>query len=140
MILKIFEAIGLLLKKEFGEGYELYREEIKQDLQSPCFLITCLNPRQKPFRKNRYFRECQFCIQYFPFEEGNREECDQTAERLFFCLEYLPVETVFLCGTQMNYQVTDGVLHFFVNYNGFFEQKADLLMMEEISVKVSTER
>ena len=44
MINKILDAISNALNEEFGDEYEIYSEDIKQDLKEPCFFIICLNP------------------------------------------------------------------------------------------------
>ena len=44
MINSIIEAISISLNEEFGDGYEIHMEEIKQGLKEPCFFIACLNP------------------------------------------------------------------------------------------------
>ena len=69
MINTIIEAISTALDKTFGEGYEIYMEEIKQGLQEPCFFIQCLHPTTSLFLGKRYFKENPFCIQYFPLTE-----------------------------------------------------------------------
>ena len=139
MINTIIEAISVTLNAEFGDGYKVYREAIEQDLEKPCFFISCLNPTNKLFLRKRYFRRNQFCIQYFPDEEDHRnEECYAVAERLLMCLEYLDVGGDLVMGTKMRYEVADGILHFFVNYDLFVYKVAESVpVMKEVSSETS---
>lgn len=122
MINAIIEAISIALNAEFDEkDYGMDMEEIKQDLREPCFFITCLSPTNRLFFGKRYFLQNQFVIQYFPeSEEELQRECNAVAERMTWCLEYITAKNGDkLRGTKMRYQIIDGVLHFFVNYDCF---------------------
>ncbi len=92
MINTLIASISIALNAEFDDKYKIHREAKKQGLQKPCFFIQCLNPTEKLFFWKRYFRQNQFCIQYFPEEKlhGN-QECCAVAEQLLSCLEYLDV-------------------------------------------------
>ena len=114
MINAIMESISISLHAEFGDTYEIYREVKKQGLKEPCFFIQCLNPTNKLFFHKRYFRQNQFCIQYS-------------------CLEYLEVEGSLVMGTKMRYEVMEGILHFFVNYDMFVYKAGEPLpVMEKV--------
>ena len=140
MINSIIEAISISLNEEFGDDYTNYTEEINQGLEEPCFFISCLNPTQRLFFGKRYFRENQFCIQYFSFDKmREKEECNDVAERLFSCLEYITVTGDLVRGTKMKYEFADGILNFFVNYDMFVYKKTDSPdVMEKLSKNVST--
>ena len=138
MINALIEAVSISLNGEFGDGYEIHMEEIKQDLKEPCFFISCINPASSLFLGKRYFRENLFCIQYFPGRQGHeRAECNETAERLFKCLEYLEVSGRFVKGTGMKYEVADGILNFFVNYDIYIQKKETLPAMEEVEKELT---
>lgn len=121
MINSIIEAISCSLNEEFGDNYEIHNEEIRQGLKEPCFFITCLNPTNNLFLGKRYERTNQFCIQYFPRTSGKQRECNDVAERMYHCLEYIRTDGDArpIRGAKMNHQVVDGVLNFFVNYDFF---------------------
>ncbi len=135
----IMEAISISLYAEFGDTCEIYREVKKQGLKEPCFFIQCLNPTNKLFFPKRYFRQNQFCIQYFPREEQHEnKECYDIGEQLFSCLEYLEVDNSLVMGTKMRYEVVEGILHFFVNYDMFvYKAGKSLPVMEEVSSKIT---
>lgn len=132
MINSIIEAISINLDAEFG--YETHMEEIKQGLTEPCFFISCLNPATELFLGKRYFRTNQFCIQYFPeSDDDTQRECNDVAERLVWTLEYITLDGDPIRGTAMKYEVVDGVLHFFANYDCFIylvEEKTAMGCME----------
>lgn len=135
MINSIIDSIGISLNAEFGDKYTIYSESVEQGLKEPCFFISCLNPTNQLFFDKRYFRQNQFCIQYLPENAGNiaRTSCNDVAERVFNCLEYITVENDLVRGTQMKCEIIDDVLHFFVNYDMFIYKKNVVNPMEELS-------
>ena len=135
MINSIIESISITLNAEFGDKYKIHREEKRQGLKEPCFFIQCLNPTEELFFWKRYFRQNQFCIQYFPEEKlHGKQECYAVGGRLFSCLEYLDVGGDLVMGTKRKYEVVDGILHFFVNYDLFVYKVAESVpVMEEVS-------
>lgn len=138
MINSIMESISISLNAEFGDRYKIYREAKKQGLIEPCFFIQCLNPTNRLFFWKRYFRQNQFCIQYFPENElHEHQECYAVGEQLFSCLEYLQVDGELVMGTKMKYEVVDGILHFFVNYDLFVYKVESVPLMEEVSSETS---
>lgn len=139
MINSIIEAISISLNEEFGDGYETHMEEIKQGLKEPCFFITCLNPTTELFLGKRYFRTNQFCIQYFPETNEKQRECNGVAERMLQCLEYITIygEDKPIMGTKMKYEVVDGVLDFFVNYDCFIRKTEQQTPMESLQASTS---
>lgn len=139
MINSIIEAISISLNEEFGDGYETHMEEIKQGLKEPCFFITCLNPTTELFLGKRYFRTNQFCIQYFPETNEKQRECNGVAERMLQCLEYITIygEDKSIMGTKMKYEVVDGVLNFFVNYDCFIRKTEQQTPMESLQASTS---
>lgn len=123
MINSIIASISITLDAEFNkdksEDYEIHSEEIKQGLKEPCFFIQCLNPTTELFLGKRYFRQNQFCIQFFPATDKKQRECNEVAERMIWCLEYITVNGDLFRGTKMKHEVVDGILNFFVNYDCF---------------------
>lgn len=133
MINSIMEAISTALNTEFGDGYTSYMEEINQDLTGKSFFIQCLNPTNELFRGQKYFRRNQFCIQYFPLSEDDRNrECYDVLERLSQYLEYIDVDGP-MRGTQMNGKVVDGVLNYFVNYDCFVYKREEIVKMGQMT-------
>ncbi len=135
MINTIIKSVSITLDAEFNEKeYGFHMEEVKQDLKEPCFFIACLNPTTELFLGKRYFRKNQFVIQYFPESKENlQNECNAVAERMTWCLEYLTTITGDMFrGTKMNYEIIDGVLNFFVNYDCFVYRVEQNEVMETL--------
>lgn len=139
MINEIMEAIGYALNKRFGEAYKIHMKESGVDVEKPCFFISCVNLTNKRFLGKRYFQTNQFCIRYFPkILEGERE-CHEVAEEMYQCLEYIIPEgdDKPMRGTGMAYEITDGILNFFVNYDLFVYKKDVFDEMEKMSADVT---
>jgi len=128
----IIRAISIAINEEFGDRYENHMEKIPQDLKEPCFFIQCPNPTSSLFVGKRYAWKNRFCVQYFPETEQVQQECNEVGGRLMTCLEYISVENQFIRGTKMNYQVIDGVMNFFVNYDCFTRRVSEETPMDEM--------
>jgi hypothetical protein len=133
MINSIVAGISTALYDTFGEKYEIFGEKIEQDLKEPCFFISCLSPSHTQFLGKRYFRTNNFCIQYFP-ETDTKRECWEVAESMEDCLEIIHVDGLLWRGTKMHYEVVDGVLNFFVNYDTFIQKTEDETLMDDVSI------
>lgn len=120
---------------------EVYMEEIEQDLREPCFFISCVSPADKQYPGKRHKREQMFDICYFPESEKDAvAECNMVAEKLYWCLEEVEVLGKKMRGYKMHYEVADGVLHFFVNYNFFVHRTETNTLMGTLSRDTRVER
>ncbi len=136
MINSIIAAITTCLKAEFGSRYKVHMEEKKQGLMEPCFFISCINPDSQLFLGKRYMRKNQFCIQYFPETEKKKQECYSIAERLLLCLRQITVMGAMVRGIRMHYEVVEGILHFFINYDMYvYDAEEEIPVMEKLSSK-----
>lgn len=139
MINSIIEAISIALNKEFGDEYRVYADNVEQGLVEPCFFVSCVSQSEKLFMGKRYFIENLFCVQYFPKDlSREKEECNETAQRLFNCLEWLKVAEDLTMGTKLRGELVGGVLSFFVNYNMFvYKVGGSKPPMEELAEKTT---
>lgn len=94
---------------------ERYGEEIRQGFKEPCFFVKLLNASQTQELNTRYMRTHSFDIHYFPQNNSN-EEAHDMAEKLYDALELIEYAGVLYQGREMNHEIVDGVLHFFVDY------------------------
>ncbi|MBQ9737919.1 MAG: hypothetical protein IJV75_00180 [Alphaproteobacteria bacterium] len=123
MINDIINGISVKLNEVFGSEHQIYKENIKQGLKEPCFNIVALEPTQTARLPNRYFRTYPFDIHYFPKSKTDaKTEMYEVAERLFIILEYIFVVDNLCKGNKMKFEIVDGVLHFFVNYDTFIKK------------------
>ena len=130
----IINAIAEALFQEFGSGYEIYTEKVEQGLVEPCFKIRCLNPTKNLFLGRCYKRTNQFSIQYIPSTADANEECASVLERLFECLENVILFGKPVHGTELHGEITDGILTFIVNYDGFVLKTEEQIDMGDVKV------
>lgn len=117
MLNKVIDGIAQKLNQVFGDGYEIYIDQVEQGLKEPCFLIVCLTGRQEQEIGVAYNRELPFDIHYFPQAKKITREVNSVVDTLNIGLEYIQIEDGLLRGTDLKHETTDGVLHFFVNYD-----------------------
>lgn len=120
MLNNVTAGIAIAIDQEFGDGYEIYTDELEQDLKEPCFFIMMLDPNIERRLSVRREVDVPMSIQYFP--KKGRAECNDVAERLaLYALECItPYESdTLIRGKDMHWEVVDGVLNFFVTYNFF---------------------
>lgn len=133
-IQNLIDAIAEALFQQFGSGYEIYTEKVEQGLQEPCFMIRCVSPTKNLYLGTVYKRTNQFVIQYIPSTTDAYEECVSVMEKLFDCLENVTLSGKPIHGMDLNGEITDGILNFKVNYDGFVLKEQDEIDMETIEV------
>ncbi|MGN1013836.1 MAG: DUF6838 family protein [Butyricicoccus sp.] len=138
MLNEIVQGIAMTLHAAFGDGYEIYQNDITQGLTEPCFFIAVLKPDNAPLQKNRYLRRYPFDIHYFPRTPGDNRELYDMADRLLDCLEFITLpDGSQLHGTEMSYEEADDVLHFFVRYDCTMIRWTDIDRMEDMDMDVT---
>lgn len=129
------------LHAAFGAEYKIYQNDVEQGLKEPCFFIAVLKPDISPLLNNRFMSRNPLDIQYFPVSGRNNDEMFRVAGNLMECLAFitLPNGDV-LHGTAMSYEVVDGVLHFFVNYNLTLCRLSEKPVMGDLGMAVGTKK
>lgn len=121
MLNQTINGIAQKLNQVFGDEYEIHIDQVEQDLKEPCFLIVCVDGRQKQEVGPLYFREQAFDIHYFPqSKKKSAREINSVLELLYTGMEYIEIGVIggnLVRGMKMKHEVIDGVLHFFVNYD-----------------------
>lgn len=130
----LIDAIAEALFQEFGSSYEIYTEKVEQNLTAPCFMIRCVNPTKNVYLGAIYKRTNQFVIQYIPSTLEAYEECVSVLEKLFECLEDVTLDGKPVHGTELNGEVTDGILNFKVNYDGFVLKGRSEINMDTLEI------
>lgn len=131
-IQNLIDAIAEALFREFGDAYEIYTEKVEQDLSTPCFRVRCLNPTKGKHVGRLYKRTNQFSVQYIPDSLEADGECNAVLERLFDCLEDVALNGKPIHGTDQHGEITDGILTFTVNYDGFVLQESNETNMSDV--------
>lgn len=124
MIEDIINGISNTIYSVFGDDYKIYADNsIEQGLKNPCFFISVLNPSHENKLKDRCFRTYPFIIQYFPKNENDNIELLNVAETLIETLEFITLlNGDMIKGSNCNYEVVDGILHFKINFNVFLRK------------------
>lgn len=138
MINKIVDGISNALNQEFGDEYEIYQNNVLQGVKEPCFFIAVLEPSKDQLLQNRFLQRNPFDVHYFPKRWDDNREMQEAAERMLDCLEWIiPEEPIH--GTEIRWQIEDGVLHFFVSYNVVRNRMIQKDLMQEITQNITTE-
>ena len=141
MLNEIIKGISIKLNAAFGDGYEIYDKDVEQGLTEPCFFIDVLKPEISPLLGTRGIRRNPFDIHYFPKDSRYNGEMYAIAERLMYELAFITVPSgEQLRGTKMAYEIVEGVLHFFVNYNLTVIQPPEWIPMETLTTDVGTKK
>lgn len=115
---EIITGISKQLNTTFGDGFEIYDRDVEQGLNEPCFLILILKPDLSPLLGRRALKTNPFDIHYFPPDGGDNRNMITVGETMLEALEYITLSNGdLLRGTHMSYEIIDGVLHFYVEYN-----------------------
>ena len=126
MLNNIIDGISIKLDKTFGESYTIYSEDVEQGINEPCFFIVPLNPSKVSYPSGRTLKKNSFDVHYFPKSNDKSFEIDEVAEMLLEELEYIEIDGDLVRGTNMNFEIVDNVLHFFVDYNYFTIKNNDI--------------
>jgi hypothetical protein len=124
----IFTGIAEALHNSFPDIH-IHTETIEQGFQRPCFYLAEISASQTLERGNRYEADHLIDVHYF-----GGGELRKVASKLYDVLEIIHVQGKQIRGNNMNHQIVDGVLHFFVTYSYYLagnEPQAD--KMEEIT-------
>lgn len=134
MVNDIINGIAIKIDSLFDDNAVIYTEGVEQDFQEPCFYVKLLRASQKQVLNNRYYLEHSFDVHYFPGTADKNAEMHDTALKLAG-LEYITSSGSLIRGTKMRYEIVDGVLHYFVQYNYFaYLTKEEVERMQSISV------
>jgi phage protein len=112
----LIDAISKRLLEYFLESVpNIYSENIEQGFSEPCFYISLINSTNKnklgPGRSKRY----KFDIMYFNNNLGN-DDLNTMGDKLSTVLEDIQIGDALIHGFDIEYEVKDNKLHFFVEY------------------------
>ncbi|WLD27659.1 hypothetical protein CDIFMA2_15410 [Clostridioides difficile] len=119
MLNNIIDGISVKLDKSFGESYTIYSEDVEQGINEPCFFIVHINSSKALYPNGRELKKNSFDVHYLPRSKDKNFEINEIAEMLLEELEYIEIDGDLVRGTNMNFEIIDNVLHFFVDYNYF---------------------
>ena len=135
-MINVTMEIKTALRTQYPEDqYDVYTESIEQGFEEPCFAIHQLTADITPYPNYRTEIVQHFDVRFFPPETRPREQCRAVAETLTFLLRQLSS----LRGTNLNWEITDDVLHFFVSYRQFVREIPEEYLMEILQQNTRTE-
>ncbi|HGM3734708.1 TPA: DUF6838 family protein [Clostridioides difficile] len=134
MLNNIIDGISVKLDKSFGEKYTIYSEDVEQGINEPCFFIVPINSSKVLYPNARELKKNSFDVHYFPKSDNKAFEINEIAEMLLEELEYIESDGDLVRGTNMNFEIIDNVLHFFVDYNYFTIKSNNTEKMNDVEL------
>ena len=136
MINSLKDAISITLDNSFPHT-KIYTESIKQGFKEPCFFIKVLNSDFDREVGRRYKKHIALDIHYFSDKDKVNRDCEYVANKLYELLDYVNVDGGILRSTKKKHTITDGVLHFFLQFNYFvMKEKEEVPLMRTLENEV----
>lgn len=131
---KVVFGITRTLANSFPEA-NIYVEEVPQEIQPPAFFVKLIQVEQTQDLGPRHWRYHPFDIHYFSPNKSN-VEMQEVAEQLYDLLRWIEIEGKTYKGTNLNHQIVDRVLHFFVDYNFIVRHlEPEIPSMKELDIE-----
>lgn len=123
----IRSAIAAKLKSIFLDVI-VYKEKIEQGVRYPHFFILPINTSRERDLGPRGWIYYQVNIRYRLPQDFNSKygELEQMGTDLMWALDTITVAGFQLRGRDMNYQIVDGVLQFFINFRMRIKQEQEM--------------
>lgn len=118
-----------------SEQYDIYTECIEQGFSAPCFSIRQLRADVTPYPSGLHEIVQHMDVRFFPSDSRPQEQCRETAQTLTLLLR----RTESLRGSNLSWEITDEVLHFFADYRQFVREIPEDIPMENLQTTVGTE-
>lgn len=129
---KILDGITLALRTEFPKQ-QVFDDEIRQGLHPGAFNVVLVNASQQQIVGERYRRILLFDVLYYP--RCGREDCLKIADRLSLLLNVISLpDGDLIRGSGMEFEIIDGVLHFYVRYTHYILRTADEETMNDLKL------
>lgn len=120
MLNEILAGVAGALRAAFGDGFDIYRNDVRQGLHEPCFFLAVLQPERTPLLGRRFRWTVPLDVHYFPERPGRNDELLDVAERAAEALRVITLpDGATVRGFSLRCETEDGVLHVFVQYSLF---------------------
>ena len=102
----------------------------------PAFYIAEIKVNQAKAVGNRYYRDHQMVVRYFPQADQADlyKSLSTIADQLYAALEYLQAGEERARGIQMSHRIEDGILQFYLTVRQVLKRTLDETKMEHITV------
>lgn len=115
MINVVQEIVDKLRTVYPSAQYDIYTERIEQGFSAPCFSIRQLRADITPYPSGLHEIVQHMDVRFFPSDSRPQEQCREVAQTLTLLLR----RTESLRGSNLSWEITDEVLHFFADYRQF---------------------
>ena len=132
MINVVQEIVDKLRTVYPSAQYDIYTERIEQGFSAPCFSVRQLRADVTPYPSGLHEIVQHMDVRFFPSDGRPQEQCRETAQMLTLLLR----RTESLRGSNLAWEITDEVLHFFADYRQFVREIPEDIPM---AVKRKTE-
>ncbi|MEG2596973.1 MAG: hypothetical protein RR977_00985 [Oscillospiraceae bacterium] len=142
MINYMIDAAAKKLFDSFLRKIPVYTEQVRQNVQTPCFFVEGGVLSEKRIVGNRYRLQMPLRISYYPPKNGHQSDLHQMGENLTNTLEYLTgADGDKFRGTGMRAEIANDMLLFSVKYETFaYKSLAENpLPMETLTLHQRTE-
>jgi len=103
--------------KEIWPEYKIYTEEVRQYLQSPCFVILPLQTTHEAKLDAAREFVCSYAVYFYSDETKYLQETlNQMGQDLYFVLDEIPYQNLIYRGDGMQHKIVDHALLFEVSY------------------------
>lgn len=110
-------AVHAAIDERFPHIPILGEESAAEGQSEPYFFVHLASVAQDREHDRRYKRSHSFDIRFFPAASGSAvAEAHDVADELYDGMEAVLLDDGVMRGTNMRHELTDGVLHFFVDY------------------------
>ena len=118
MVNSTISGICKALKAVYPE-YSIYKEDVNQDLEPPCFHVNLISSDFIKHAGRRVELRNQYDIKFFPDRDGEIEnQCNDVMMDLFEQLAFITVPNGdLLRATNISAESVDDVLHFMCSYD-----------------------
>lgn len=135
MLNSIVDAISIKLNSVFGDGFEIYSNNVEQGLLEPCFFIQHLSTSNKPYIGKRKERTYSFDVHYFT--DKDKDDLMAVSDEMLDALEYITlVGGDMLRGLNLDAQIIDDVLHVNVQYSAILTKTEEFDTMEDYTLNL----
>jgi len=128
----VIQGIGNILNSHYPQ-VPLMNEELSQGMTAPSFYVKMVKCEHEQELGDRYKRRISFDIQY---HDSGIVNMHSIAEQLFNAMELISIDAMLCRGKGMYYEISGGILHFFVSYEVVVKREpAEVSNMQKLELR-----
>lgn len=140
MVNEILSAITKTLRCAFEGSVEIYTTDVPQGLRRPAFFVSALAVTRRQLLGARFLQKNPFEICYYPKKGATRRELIDIGEALLSEMHVIKLPSgASVRGSDCQYEIKGGVLHFSVSYNLHLYTQPDTETMETLTVLAASD-